>query len=153
MRTERGITLVEVLATVTILSIIGITIWQVFFQGYNFSQKSVTKNMLQQESNIVLSSLTRIHQTEEEYKIISADCKISVLDKNAKEIALFTHSQYCFRAENPIDFTELPPDLHKPSKEGHDLDLIVRVSDKSNTTNYVAVRTLLYRLKEGEKYE
>jgi type II secretory pathway pseudopilin PulG len=153
MRTERGITLVEVLATVTILSIIGITIWQIFFAGYNFSQKSVTKNMLNQEANLVITTLTRIHQTEEEYRIISAGCKISVLDKTNKEIALFTHPQYCFRAENPIDFSELPPDPHTPSTDGNDIELIVRISENSNNTNHVAVRTLLYRLKEGEKYE
>ncbi|MDQ0975658.1 Tfp pilus assembly protein PilE [Neobacillus niacini] len=153
MRTERGITLVEVLATVSILSIIGITIWQIFFQGYNFSQKSITKNMLQQQSNIVISSLTRIHQTIEEYTIVSAGCNISVRDKNNVEIQLFTHSQYCFRAEDPSDNSELTPTPHKPSNEGQDLDLKVRISEKNNPNNFVAVRTLLYRLKEGEKYE
>jgi prepilin-type N-terminal cleavage/methylation domain-containing protein len=153
MRNERGVTLVEVLATLTILSIISVTTWQIFFQGYKFSQESVTKNMLQQESNIVLSNLTRIHQTTEKYKLISSDCKITVLDKNDDELQLFSHSLFCYKAENPIDNLELPPTVLEPSKTGHDLELVVRVSEKNNLRNSVAVKTLLYRLKEGERYE
>ncbi|MEH6995868.1 prepilin-type N-terminal cleavage/methylation domain-containing protein [Neobacillus drentensis] len=153
MRSERGITLIEVLAAITILSIAGVTIWQVFFQGYQLSQRSVTKNMLQQESNIVISKLTNIHQTEEEYKIESVDCKIKVLSKTNTEIEVFSNSQYCFQAEDPKTKLEIPLTNLKPNETGSDFDLVIRISDRKNIKNTVGVRTLLYRLKEGEKYE
>jgi prepilin-type N-terminal cleavage/methylation domain-containing protein len=153
MRSERGVTLIEVLAAITILSIIGVTIWQVFFQGYQFSQRSVTKNKLQQESNIVITMLTRIHQTEEEYKIDSGSCEIKILNKDGAEIENFSNSQYCFKAENPVTKLELPPTTLKPFQTGNDLELVIRISESDNLSNNVGVKAFLYRLKEGEKYE
>ena len=55
MKNQKGVTLIELLATITILSIIGVIIWNVFIQGTKYSNTAVTKNRLIQESNIVIA--------------------------------------------------------------------------------------------------
>ena len=78
IREEHGITLVEVLATLVILSIVGIGMWSAFFQGFEYSNKTISENLMIQEANILITNLTKIHQKTEEYEIENDGCKIVV---------------------------------------------------------------------------
>jgi prepilin-type N-terminal cleavage/methylation domain-containing protein len=146
MRKESGLTLVEVLASITILSIVGVIIWQIFIQGIEFSQKSVTNNRLQQEVNIVISTLSRIHRTSNLYTLNSSNCRIEVLDSNGNQKALFENDQLCYQAFS--NGSELVSASTNPNE--HDLNLEIRVYEKKNPSNKVILDTLLYKLKEGQ---
>jgi prepilin-type N-terminal cleavage/methylation domain-containing protein len=141
IRTQRGITLIELLVTIAILSVIGAIIWSVFFQGFNFSQKSVTKNRLQQEANIVIVNLTRIHQTSLVYSISSSDCKITVnytkkVD-NSQQSLVFEGDGLCYTTDMTGSFD--------PNQ--NDNDVKVTVYDQNDPTNKAEVDAFLYRLK------
>lgn len=152
-RDESGLTLVEVLATLTIFAIVSVIIWSVFFQGYNFSQKAISKNQMQQETNLLITNLLKIHQSAKQYNIIntSSNCEITVNitnKDNSTRTEIFNHSNMCFKFEiknaitNPV----------VPNRAGNDVQLKLTTSDKKDPNNKIAIDTFLYRVK-GVKYQ
>ncbi|PFA67281.1 hypothetical protein CN378_10555 [Bacillus sp. AFS015802] len=142
MPNERGLTLIEVLATTTILSIIGVVIWNVFFQGLTYSDKAVTQNALQQESNYVNMKLTRIHQTSEEYELTSSNCMIKVKYKTKNNELLeetFKDPDLCLSTSYS--------GIVDPNKE--DLPITITIQDKERAANKFDIETVFYRLKEN----
>lgn len=139
IKNQRGLTLIEVLASLTILSIVGILVWQVFFQGMNYSSKSASKNKMQQEATILTAKLTKIHQTSDEYELSNSDCKITVsyTKQGSVTVEEFGQDEMCFE----IDFTGVvDPDLN-------DLPLKLTIYDPSDAENRIVQDTFLYRLK------
>lgn len=141
VRNQRGLTLIELLATLSILSFIGVIIWNVFFQGYHYSQKAINKNMLQQEANIVITRLTKIHQISKEYELITAGCQITVNytnQDNTQQSEIFEHSKFCYST----NFSGLV------DPNADDIKLKIFISDKNDPNNRAEVDTILYRLKD-----
>ena len=60
MKNQRGITLIELLLTISIISFVGVLIWSVFFQGTEYSNTAITNNQMQQEANIIMTKITKI---------------------------------------------------------------------------------------------
>jgi prepilin-type N-terminal cleavage/methylation domain-containing protein len=150
---ERGMSLIEVLLTLTILSIVGTVIWQAFFQGYQYSNNAVSKNLLQQEANLVITNLTRVHQSLEEYTIKSSNGTIEVIDPSNSLIAKYTDSRFdygVFITSPDSDPIELTNQSVTPSNKGQNLNIKVIITEKRNSNNKVEVATLLYRLKDGD---
>jgi prepilin-type N-terminal cleavage/methylation domain-containing protein len=148
---EYGLTLIEVLATITILSIVGIIIWSIFFQGYTFSQRAISKNLMHQETNLLIANLTNIHRTTEYYLISNteSDCKIEVkyLSKGetSEKTEIFSHPNMCFKFENEVTNPVEPNEIN--------LLLELTTSDKYVPDNKVTIDTFLYRVKgEGANY-
>ncbi|MGM0854968.1 MAG: type II secretion system protein [Bacillota bacterium] len=138
---ERGLTLVEVLVTLTILSIIGAVVWNVFYQGINYTKKAVSQNSIQQEANILTMKLTRIHQTSESYELENPGCTIKM--KYSEQEEEFHHNDLCFSLENAPE---------KPIKPSNiDYPLLVTITDKHHPKNKFIIDTTLYRLK-GSKH-
>lgn len=141
IRTQRGITLVELLVTLGILSFIGTLIWGVYFQGFNYSQKSMMKNTLQQEANLVIVNLTKIHQTSSQYQISSSDCNITVIYTSNQD-----HSQHTqIFSKNGLCYSTTVTGTFDPSQD--DVNLTVTIYDQKDTNNKVDVNAFLYRLK------
>jgi prepilin-type N-terminal cleavage/methylation domain-containing protein len=156
---ERGLTLIEVLASLTILSIIGVTIWSVFFQGYNFSQKSISKNFIIQETNIVISNLTRIHQKTNEYEFIipSSKCEFTVNSKIAsvtnptvlvsQPAQTFQNSRICLSIQYVIEDLAPSADPNKIIPNKNDVSITITASDINDPQNKVETKSYLYRVK------
>ncbi|OIK16959.1 hypothetical protein BIV60_01395 [Bacillus sp. MUM 116] len=143
IRDERGLTLVELLATITILSIIGIVIWNVFIQGNKVSQKSMSKNSMEQEANLVITNLTSIFQTSKQFQLASSNCQISVTftkQDNTVQTQVFTNAQLCYSATN----------ISSINPGETDVNLSITVSDRKDINNQVTISSLLYRLKDGD---
>lgn len=143
MRNEQGLTIVESLAALTILSFIGLIIWNVFFQGYNFSKDAVSKNAMQQEANIIIANLNRIHQTAATYEISvpengTVEVTVTERDHSTRKV-LFKNDHLLIQTSK---MGEINPKID-------DIDLIITIKDKNNPDNFVEVETLLYRLKGG----
>lgn len=69
MRDEKGVTLIELLAALTILAIISSIIYGVFFNvNKNYYQIS-GKSALQQEANTIISTIKSYHQRQNSYQI------------------------------------------------------------------------------------
>ena len=62
LKNETGITLIEVLATLTITAIIGSVVYAVFFQTLHANEKTKAHNELRQEANIVMTQLRTMHE-------------------------------------------------------------------------------------------
>jgi Tfp pilus assembly protein PilE len=159
LRTQRGITLVEVLSVLTILSLIGTIIWSVFFQGLSFSKKAETKNMLQQEANLITTNLTKIHQTSTKYEIENTTDTNNHKSEGCKIIKV----SYTKNKENsnmpPFDQTLTPFDkagicystdvkrVVEPLGSDNTLNILVKVWDQNDPSNFVQINAFLYRLK------
>lgn len=147
MKNERGITLIEGLATLVILSIIGVLIWNVFFQGYKYSQKAVSKNTMQQEANIIITTLTRIHQTSQEYTITNADGVIVITATNPDQTIQFKDSRMNYWIkENEDEVDEQEREIKSINPKTRKLELFIIIKDKHDSKNKVEIETLLYRL-------
>ncbi|MFJ5715543.1 type II secretion system protein [Neobacillus sp. NPDC093127] len=151
IRNERGLTLIEVLGTLTILSIVGVIIWNVFFQGFVYSKKAISRNFMQQETNIIITNIKKIHQSNINYTISSSNCDITVIYQKDKltsaKTQVYSHSQICYNLEIKIDTTNngSGPVLIEPNKT--DVTLKVKTSDRKNPKNIVTIDTFLYRMK------
>ena len=81
IKSQTGITLIEVLATLTILSILLGGIYSVFFNGLRYSSQAEDTVLIQQEANYVLTML------KEQYQHPSGSYIISV-STNGHEITI-----------------------------------------------------------------
>lgn len=153
-RDESGFTLIEVLATLTIFSIISIMIWSVFFQGYNFSQKAISKNFMLQETNLLLTNLKRTHQTLFMYDIKSENCSIKVtnLTTTPPQEQEYNHPNICFKILAINNVNGSGPRTVEPNKNANDVSLKISVSDKNDQNNSVIIDEFLYRVK-GVDYQ
>ncbi|MEW9053299.1 MAG: type II secretion system protein [Neobacillus sp.] len=151
---ESGLTLVELLATLVILSILGVIIWSIFFQGFSFSQKAISKNSMLQESNITITNLTRIHQTLTEYEIKSENCDILITNNKVTppQVQEFHHTSICFNLDIKVDSTDkgTGPVTIKPNS--NNVTLIITASDRKRPDNQIVLDTFLYRMKGGVGY-
>lgn len=78
-RSQKGLTLVEVLAVIVILSIVMILSMQVFTNGMSFSDKEASKATMQQQSNYIFTVWREMHETGNPYNVeVSADGKTIV---------------------------------------------------------------------------
>jgi type II secretory pathway pseudopilin PulG len=145
IKNERGLTLVEVLATVIIFTLVFILVWSIFFQGTNYSKKAVSKNQMQQEANVIISSLNSIHKRSTEYTFTSNNCKISIryTAQNVAKTEVFENSQMCIELNNNSTSPVIPKKA--------DVDIELVITEKDNPNNKVRIYTLLSRLKEAHK--
>ncbi|WP_223591141.1 PulJ/GspJ family protein [Neobacillus bataviensis] len=152
-RDESGLTLVEVLATLAIFSMVAVIIWSVFFQGFNFSEKAISKNFMLQESNILVTNLKRVHQKLIKYEIKSENCSIKVTDlTTSSQVQEFNHPSICFKILEINNVTGSGPKTIEPNKNANDISLKISVSDKNNSANSITINTFLYRVK-GVDYQ
>ncbi|MBH9968199.1 PulJ/GspJ family protein [[Bacillus] enclensis] len=145
IRNQNGLTLIEVLITLTLLSVIGLILWSVLIDGISYSEKAASKNTVQQEANIIAMGLTKIHQTSDDYEIVSKECKLNVkywieLDPDP-QIKIFEHPQLCISSNETTDIKDFDPDTN-------DFHLNLTIYDKSKPENKLNVTTTLFRLKE-----
>lgn len=66
---ENGVTLIEVLATLTILSLLVGIVFGVFINGINYSNKAKDTVSIQQEANYLLTLLKEQHENQDWYTI------------------------------------------------------------------------------------
>lgn len=148
MKNEKGVTLVELLAAITILAVIGIIIWNVLIEGTSYSQQAMTKNQLTQEVNIVIARMQNEYQKLDEFKMTSGGCMVSV-STNESLIARYgdTHSKICFELYDGTN--PLPIFTAEPKLDGAlDNKFHLAVYEKDNTSNKIKIPFRLSRLKE-----
>lgn len=150
IKDQKGVTLVEILATLTLLSVVTILIWNIFIQGTNHTNKESTKNLLTQETNYVQFQLKKIHQTADEYKIIfPSDCSIQIEYSTPKSIISFDNEQICYEINDITNVdSDTPIDLNSninPKKNQSTISFELILKDNKHE---VVTYTILSRLKE-----
>ncbi|MGR3765905.1 type II secretion system protein [Rossellomorea sp. NS-SX7] len=143
MKNQNGLTLIEVLASLAILSVIGLVLWNVLFQGLNYSKKAVSQTSMQQEANLISMELTRIHQSHSTYKIVNTGCEIEIYesDSSPQPFKTYSHPDLCLKGTTKdID--------HSSSR-----DLELTIHDKEHSENTFNLTTTLYKLKGSQNNE
>lgn len=165
---QDGITLIEVLLILALLSVVGVIIWGVFLQGIKFSSKAVSINNLQQEANIITTSLTNTHQTSSHYKINFDDNDTIIIEGSfrtdneegsfRKNTEIFNNPlfNYQLKVETKSQGVENLQNINSGSTiDPNKVDTFIEltVSDKKDTSNKFTVKTVLSRLKSSTEEE
>lgn len=80
---QDGLTLIELLVSISLLFLVGMLVFNVLIQGKEYSLQAQTTVSLQQEGNRILSKLTSWHESHMRYDI--------VLDHNGTSISLIPY--------------------------------------------------------------
>lgn len=66
---EKGVTLLELLAALALVSIVAVLAMTTFNIGVKYNVIETTKTTMQQESNLIVTTLMNLHRTEKCYEI------------------------------------------------------------------------------------
>jgi Tfp pilus assembly protein PilV len=143
MKKQHGLILIEVLASLAILSVIGLVLWNVFFQGITYSKKAVSQTAMQQEANIISMKLTRIHQSHSTYRLVNTGCAIEIYDSesSSQPFQTLSHSELCISG------------ITKEINSSSSKDLELTLHDKEHPESKFELTTTLYKLKGSSNNE
>jgi len=82
---ERGITLVELLAALALFGVISALIWNLFFQALSFNDRAVTQNQLQQEANLIVNTIQSKHTKDTITKISISNNILTITYKESTQ--------------------------------------------------------------------
>lgn len=109
--------------------------------------------------NLLITNLTKIHQTSSEYEITSSgtnNCDITVTSKKKDKVLnkdviqpvrIFSHSQICFGFVLDIKNKRSGSDPNKIEPNENDVSITLNARDKTNPENKVTMKSYLYRMK------
>lgn len=145
IKNQSGITLIEVLATITILSIVSIIIYNVFFNGLQYSSQAKDTVSIQQEANYLLTILKEQHENaENNYTVtVENEQKTIIINKNLPTEIDATNPQYLYQICDMDDTT-------KSCDEQNATDLTITKTTKNNF--YVKI-TLINKNNPNLTYE
>lgn len=116
MKNEKGITLVEILAALAIMGIIVVVIASVFSTGTTASNKTATKQQLQQEANLIVEVL------RSEYLKSNNDVfTLSVNEENGEQVLLVNTTPISQGYTYKLSETEIDPN--------HDIKFKMKILD------------------------
>ncbi|AXH99322.1 hypothetical protein DV702_05945 [Sporosarcina sp. PTS2304] len=153
LRNEKGMTVVELLATLLLVTFVSGIIWTTISIATKFNIGETSTLRLQQEANYIISELQQIHRNCEKYSLtitaniveVSAcvdDTGAPMNEYNGVISDRFTYESSWRSEENPIE----------PTKAGGDLVLEnFAVVDPSNSNREVKVSTTISRFKIKEE--
>lgn len=141
-KNEAGITLVELLATLVLMTIVTAAIWNAVFLSMKYTTSETTKVRLQQEANYIITKLQQQHRKLECYQLEITEDEIELFDceKPKDRIEIIS-----------TDYKYIPVKLTKVEPKSDDLllDLIIKDS-KEDSKLKVEVSTIISRLKSKE---
>lgn len=152
---QKGITLVELLAALTLVALIAAGAWTVLSIGLKHSAVEINKTVMQQDANLIISKLTSTHQKSDMYKIkfeneqlMFAACTISSPTlTTCKPYERIVEQDYNYTSTtiNGSIFTKGTPFSEitiKPKKHHTKLDLVIRTGKSTITINTSLTRIL-----------
>lgn len=139
MINQKGVTLVELLATLVIFGIFSTIIWAFLFQTMKTNEVEISKNQIQQEANIILNALDEVHRKSSEYTIDYNDDEIIITAKNSSQI-VFSNPQ--------IDYNLFPLVSGKSiSPKTDQLKITLVLKSKTNKNVNTTLKSTFNRLK------
>lgn len=143
---EKGMTLVELLSTLVLLSLVTGVIWTTvsIATQFNVSETSVLK--LQQEANYIVSELQRVHRSCYTYELIITEQEVRVLnclDENETHISIYDG----ILSENfQYEAKVVPNEPIKTTTDDLDISEFT-ISDSANTKRSVTIPISIFRYK------
>lgn len=151
---EDGITLVELLATLAIVSFLIVLTYGVFFNGTNYSKKATEQITLQQEINLFTSTITKFHENETSYEI-EVDRNpnanfVKLTGKNASgnidRTFDFDNNDFQYSLYTYSGNVDTPLDTSKPIITSEPLYIKVIISNKKSPSQKIVVKTIISKL-------
>ncbi|WP_422123043.1 PilW family protein [Planococcus sp. X10-3] len=151
---EKGISLVELIAGLALVSVIAVIAWTTISIGMQHGASETNKTIMQQEMNLMVSSLMAAHRGNEKYSIIFEDdhlkidsCDISNVCEVREIAGEYDFSGSIVNGSPPIDtstgtsikFEDLAP------KEEH-TEITLNITDLNNPNRTLTIDTTLSRL-------
>ena len=143
---NKGITLIEVLAVLILISIIAVAAWTALSIGMKYTTVETSKTEIQQDANIIISKLSSAHRQSDKYaiKIESEQLMISTLNGTEwKDFEKVLDKPYSFVGTtiggNNLSATAIKIE---PKKEHANLDLKLNKNGQS-----IDIQTTLTRIR------
>lgn len=154
LRNNGGITLIELLATMAIFSIVSILIYGVLINGMNYSEKSKDNVSRQQEMNILVTTITKAHETYAMYDIVvdqSPDAnRIQLIGKDVSGTVVNTveisNENFVYSLVNSQGSTEVPFSTTTTVNSSQPLYIKIIIKDKKRPSQTSEIKTIISRL-------
>lgn len=163
IKNEKGITLVELLAVLVLVSLVATLVLTTFTVSFRYNITETKKMKMQQDANYIVSAILQKHRTvndcyelniiDEGDKLVFSDCKTP-----AEEVVLGEGFKYelseleiLLDDETSVEETIVLPVMVKPKAEN--LQTTLKVTDPNNDKLFVTVDTLFKRYKSNKNDE
>lgn len=150
IKSQAGMTLIEILATITILSIVSVILYSVFSNGLRYSSQAEDTVLIQQEANYLLTTLKKQHENADSYTITvdqnHQKVTIETTVGTSVESSVIESEEYQYQisdTENNIDAASEPIEII-PSNENFHIQIVVTNKIKPDLT--YKIKTILSRL-------
>jgi len=155
---EKGMSLVEVLVVLVLISLVATLIWTATSVAFRYNIVETKKMKMQQDANYIISSILQKHRTvndcyeldivEDGRKLVYSECN----DELEQDVILGTVFKYELIdvGKEPEESISLPIEIY-PKIE--DLQTILKVSDPENNKLFVSVNTIFKRYKSNKEDE
>lgn len=152
---QKGITLVELIAALALVSIIAVAAWTTLNIGMQHGAAETSKTILQQDANLIVTSLSAEHRKNDGYflRFMSGHLEISSCKENDLTGALdcetfkrITDNTYQYSGSiNGTDFSAWSSTTLIEPKKQH-VDFILKVADPVKTARSVKLKTTFTRI-------
>lgn len=143
LKNSQGISLVEVLATIVILSIITISLWGFLVNSIQINEREVKKVELQQEINLIFFNIQKYH-TKYETKLSTNNDKsellITAFDTESRKTYTTT-----FNNNNYLYY--IPDDFATNQTLPNSFSLHLKISSKKNEKIFVEAKTTFSKIE------
>jgi len=144
-KNENGLTLVELLASIVIIAIISLALWNLFFNSMNHNSREVSKNQLQQEANLIINTIQNLHTkykiTNLEIDPTNSSLTISYRDKDSisNQNTIFNNNNIKYEIKTSESFTETQTPQH--------FEFYLKLTSTKNENIKFEVRTTFSKLE------
>lgn len=151
---EKGITLVELIAALAIVSVIAVIAWTAIATGFRHTIVETSKTQLQQEANLVVSKITNEHRRNDFYYLAMNAGQLEINKCNEDENAVAICEGFTslmkndYKYKGSIDgenFIDWDPTKRIDPRKKH-IKFILEVADPAEPARSVRVETTLTRI-------
>lgn len=139
MNNQKGVTLIELLATLVIFGIFSTIIWAFMMQTFRTNEVEISKNQLQQEATLIINAIDEVHRNSISYSIKFDSNEIIIIPQNSDKISF----------SNPNIIYDITPLLSRetvtPKTQNLTFNLVL--ISKANESIKTSIKTTFKRLK------
>lgn len=150
IQNSKGLTLIELLAAVSLSAIILLLAYQFLFQGFQFSKTVTDKTLLQQEANYIMANLTKIHQSSDSYTItFDQNPNATYIKIEGNNTVTFKNDRFFYTLKTS---TRNNTKIYTKNKETFhpkltDVSIELTIYNKKNPKLSYSAKTILSRIK------
>jgi prepilin-type N-terminal cleavage/methylation domain-containing protein len=144
IKNQRGLTVIELLVAISIGTLVLIIAFNVLNILLNSYKNNVVKSNLQQEANIIMTTMTNLFQQTNQYTIeMTNNDKLNI---SSKQNQLFSFEKEVYNYSIKIDGTAIAQGSSVTLSTNKPIIVDIYISDIKNPKNLVHISTILKRL-------